>query len=91
MTPTVRFLFTVVGSAAYLGAWPFFVGAGSRLSSPTPAAGFWQLLADRPKHQAAPSMTAPITTEECRRKAQKCIAESARAHANFNVSADWLY
>jgi hypothetical protein len=36
-------------------------------------------------------MTAPITTEECRRKAQKCIAESARAHANFNVSADWLY
>jgi hypothetical protein len=54
-------------------------------------AGFWQPLADRPKHQAAPSMTAPITTEECRRKAQKCIAESARAHANFNVSADWLY
>jgi hypothetical protein len=35
-------------------------------------------------------MSALITVEECRRKAQKCIAESARAHANFSVSADWL-
>ena len=35
-------------------------------------------------------MTAPITAGECRRKAEKCIAESAKAHANFSVSADWL-
>jgi hypothetical protein len=52
--------------------------------------GFGSLWSDRPKYQVAPSMTALITAEECRRKAEKCIAESAKAHANFSVSADWL-
>jgi hypothetical protein len=40
----------------------------------------------KPKHPSG----SPITAEECRREAQKCIDESAKAHASYRVSADWL-
>jgi hypothetical protein len=38
------------------------------------------------KHPSGP----PITAEECRREAQKCIDESAKAHVSYRVSSDWL-
>jgi hypothetical protein len=46
---------------------------------------------DEPQvHPPGPPMTARITAEECRREAQKCIDESAKPHASFRVSTDWL-